>query len=400
MEPAHRQPEFHSSVVRGRKSTADNALPAVRFPRVRDRVHPVGQRAVPRRSPPHPRTTARGIPRPDRRSAGRPPPRARRATRSAGRLGHRARDLRVENPRRCGKAERRAVRDAQSRQVGGPLAGERQRGRRQRGPVAVVRAGDHVEHQRRVRDRPGDRPGVRQRAERRSPGSAAPAIGRLVRRRAGERGRDPDRAAAVGAERQRRHARATAAAAPPLEPPAVREVSHGLRVMPVSGLSVTPFQPAPGWWSCRRAPRRARIRGRRRGVLRPRPLGSIVRDPRRVGRPSVSSTSLIDTGTPSSSPRGSSRRHRSADSAPRRAPRSAVDEAEGVDRRVGLVDAGQHRLGGLDRGQLPARKAASISLAVRSAGWSSILSIRTGPDLRRYVSQRACRPRCAAAARR
>src|SRR3990170_8315129 len=39
---------------------------------------------------------------------------------------------------------------------------------------------------------------------------------------------------------------ATAAAAPPEEPPGVFAVFHGLRVMPVSGLSVTPFQPNSG----------------------------------------------------------------------------------------------------------------------------------------------------------
>src|SRR6202161_4197722 len=39
---------------------------------------------------------------------------------------------------------------------------------------------------------------------------------------------------------------ATAAAAPPPDPPAVRSGSHGLRVTPVSGLSVTPFQPNSG----------------------------------------------------------------------------------------------------------------------------------------------------------
>ena len=50
---------------------------------------------------------------------------------------------------------------------------------------------------------------------------------------------------------------ATAAAAPPEEPPGVFALFQGLRVMPVSGLSVTPFQPNSAWWSCRAAPRRA-----------------------------------------------------------------------------------------------------------------------------------------------
>jgi hypothetical protein len=39
---------------------------------------------------------------------------------------------------------------------------------------------------------------------------------------------------------------AAATAAPPLEPPGVIWSFQGLRVMPVSGLSVTPFQPNSG----------------------------------------------------------------------------------------------------------------------------------------------------------
>ena len=39
---------------------------------------------------------------------------------------------------------------------------------------------------------------------------------------------------------------AAATAAPPDEPPGVREASQGLRVMPVSALSVTAFQPSSG----------------------------------------------------------------------------------------------------------------------------------------------------------
>src|SRR5260221_693047 len=39
---------------------------------------------------------------------------------------------------------------------------------------------------------------------------------------------------------------ATATTAPPLDPPGVFVLSHGLRVIPVSGESVTPFQPNSG----------------------------------------------------------------------------------------------------------------------------------------------------------
>src|SRR5216683_461688 len=40
--------------------------------------------------------------------------------------------------------------------------------------------------------------------------------------------------------------RTTAATAPPEDPPGVLRVSHGLRVTPVNGLSVTAFQPNSG----------------------------------------------------------------------------------------------------------------------------------------------------------
>ena len=39
---------------------------------------------------------------------------------------------------------------------------------------------------------------------------------------------------------------AAATAAPPLLPPGVMRVSHGFTVVPVRGLSVTPFQPNSG----------------------------------------------------------------------------------------------------------------------------------------------------------
>src|SRR4051795_10751491 len=92
---------------------------------------------------------------------------------------------------------------------------------------------------------------------------------------------------------------ATAAAAPPLDPPAVREGSHGLRVTPVKGLSVTPFQPNSGVvvFPSRTAPdslRRA-TDGASSGA------GSLVLvfEPRRVGQPFASTRSLTLVGTPS-----------------------------------------------------------------------------------------------------
>ena len=114
-------------------------------------------------------------------------------------------------------------------------------------PVAPVRTGQHVEQQRAVRDRPGHRADVRERAERARREERHPPVRRLDAEDPGERRRDADRAAAVGAERERAHAgghRRRGAAAGAARRSC--EGSHGLRVTPVSGLSVTPFQPNSG----------------------------------------------------------------------------------------------------------------------------------------------------------
>ena len=99
---------------------------------------------------------------------------------------------------------------------------------------------------------------------------------------------------------------ATAAALPPEEPPGVFAGFHGLRVMPVSGLSQTPFQPNSGVVVL---PKITAPCSRRRATAGASsfhgPLGSIVFEPRRVGQPRVSNRSLIDVGTPSTSPLGS-----------------------------------------------------------------------------------------------
>src|SRR5687768_14489132 len=98
---------------------------------------------------------------------------------------------------------------------------------------------------------------------------------------------------------------ATAAAAPPEEPPGVLAVFQGLRVMPVSGLSQTPFQPNSGVVVL---PTSTAPCSRRRAVAGASsfhgPLASTAREPRSVGQPRVRMMSLIDTGTPSSSPFG------------------------------------------------------------------------------------------------
>src|SRR5258706_11510523 len=108
---------------------------------------------------------------------------------------------------------------------------------------------------------------------------------------------------------------ARAAAAPPEEPPGVFFGFHGLRVMPVSGLSVTPFQPNSGVvvLPSRTAPC-SRSRATAGASSFQGCAGSIVREPRSVGQPFVTSRSLIETGTPSRSPFGSPFSHLFSDS--------------------------------------------------------------------------------------
>src|SRR5689334_8688774 len=108
---------------------------------------------------------------------------------------------------------------------------------------------------------------------------------------------------------------ATAAALPPDDPPGVIFVFHGLRVMPVSGLSVTPFQPNSGVVVL---PTITAPCSRSRATAGASSLqdcfGSTVREPRSVGQPLVRSRSLIDAGTPSSRPLGSFLSHLFSDS--------------------------------------------------------------------------------------
>ena len=98
---------------------------------------------------------------------------------------------------------------------------------------------------------------------------------------------------------------ATAAAVPPDEPPGVFAGFHGLRVMPVRGELVSPLQPNSGVVVL---PRITAPASRSRAVAGASTshacFGSTVREPRKVGQPLARIRSLIETGTPSSSPSG------------------------------------------------------------------------------------------------
>ena len=108
---------------------------------------------------------------------------------------------------------------------------------------------------------------------------------------------------------------ATAAAAPPEEPPGVFRGFQGLRVIPVSGLSVTPFQPNSGVVVLPSSTAPASRKRATAGASSSHgPFGSIVFEPRNVGQPRVRIKSLIETGTPSSAPIGASFIQRASDS--------------------------------------------------------------------------------------
>ena len=167
---------------------------------------------------------------------------------------------------------------------------------------------------------------------------------------------------------------ASAAALPPLEPPGVVAGSHGLRVTPYSGLSVTPFQPNSGdvVWPGSTAPLRRSAATAER-VLVPRP-GRVDRARAAPRRPAARRVRVLD------------RDGHAVQRAERRAALPAllggaclgqralgVDEAEGVE-RVGL-DPRQQRLEDLDRRQAP--------LAERDQQLSS----RSGRRSRRNVAR-------------
>src|SRR5947209_3015327 len=100
----------------------------------------------------------------------------------------------------------------------------------------------------------------------------------------------------------------TATALPPLDPPEVRLSFHGLRVIPVSGLSVTPFQPSS---QVVVLPNRTAPLRRNRSTLgsssRQSWFGLMANEPRNVGQPRVKMRSLIAIGIPSTLPNGSPR---------------------------------------------------------------------------------------------
>src|SRR5580704_11803946 len=102
--------------------------------------------------------------------------------------------------------------------------------------------------------------------------------------------------------------------APLEEPPGVFRVSHGLRVMPVSGLSPTAFQPSSGMAVLPRTMAPCSRSLATAGASRRAGLSDDSLEPYRVGMPATQILSLMPTGMPSARPLGSAAIHRASDS--------------------------------------------------------------------------------------
>src|SRR5262245_40124229 len=145
----------------------------------------------------------------------------------------------------------------------------------------------------------------------------------------------------------------TAAAAPADDPPVVILVSQGLRVMPVSGLSLVAFQPNSGIAVLPSTTAPCSVSRATAGAANVRGAAEGNRDPKRDGMPITATLSVTASGTPSTRPSG-------VPAGPRpfalRARGSqgtvGVEVAVGVDHGIEALNAGQRRLHGLDRGQL------------------------------------------------
>ncbi len=144
---------------------------------------------------------------------------------------------------------------------------------------------------------------------------------------------------------------ATAPALPPLDPPGVFVVSHGLRAtpkalvrvklsVPNSGAAVLPTGTAPA--------ARMRATFTESASTGPRPLNAS--DPCEVGMPAQSSRSFTPKGTPASGPGSSPAGHGGVDGLGRGPGQALVDVDERAQRVVGGGDGGQRlveHVGGL-----------------------------------------------------
>ncbi len=95
-----------------------------------------------------------------------------------------------------------------------------------------------------------------------------------------------------------------AATAPAEEPPVVMRVSQGLRVKPVSGLSLVAFQPYSGMAVLPSMTAPCSLRRATAGASNASGLALVSLEPKRDGIPATAMLSLTPIGTPSVGPLG------------------------------------------------------------------------------------------------
>ncbi len=223
----------------------------------------------------------------------------------------------------------------------------------QREPVAGVRPREHVEHQRRVGDGSRDRAFGYEQLERSGRRVRHTSVRRLQTRRR-RRARPGS-----GSSRPRRRPGpaapsriATAAAAPPLDPPAVRAGSNGLRAGPltvVAGVALpAELRHRRSCRAARRPPSRSRSTS---GASTSGTQSANSREPMVVRTPAVGTTSLTDTGTPHSAGAPLRAHTRARRPARRPAPRSAVTVTNALSAGIEILDPIEHGLRHLDRRQ-------------------------------------------------
>src|SRR4029453_12206680 len=158
----------------------------------------------------------------------------------------------------------------------------------------------------------------------------------------------------------------TAAALPPLDPPQVSAVSHGLPVGPGRSESVTPFQPNSGVvvLPSRTAPvSRSRATVGASSVHGPR--SSIRFVPRSVGHPRVYRRSLIEVGMPSPGPSTLPQRQRASDRTAEATAPSASTRTKALTSSLPASIAASVARVTSTGDTLPSRYAAISSVAVR-----------------------------------
>ena len=175
---------------------------------------------------------------------------------------------------------------------------QRHRLGRQGGAVPRVGAGHGLQHEHGVAHGARDRPGVGQGLHDAGRVLGHPSPGRLEAEGAAEGGGDADRAGAVRPWARAPRPAATAAAAPPLEPPGVRPRRQGLWVGPQTRLPESPFHPSSGVFVLPSRIMPASRRRSARGASKSGIQSAVSSEPRVVRIPRVAVRSFSEPGMP------------------------------------------------------------------------------------------------------